>query len=252
MALCRLCGKEKKLIRAHIIPEKFYTRLNEGAYKLVAKDKFPSRSQKGLYDGSILCQECDNEILGIYDKEAINLLINNINKYETTSLLQKAYNEKHYTIPCAEFNYARLRKFFVSLIWRASITTNETFEMINLGKYEQVALDILNDVSDDYNLFATIIFKLAPTLNYSDSVFTAKRRIDHTVIYEFYFGGYCVCIYIDFSKVSTNTHSKLISNYIIKPNHNIEIFTGDVFNNQHYIVDLARKQKDFMNRIKGA
>ncbi len=58
--ICKLCDKEKKLIRAHIIPESFYSK---GHKKLYADDLiYEKKMPKGLYDTEILCGECDNKI----------------------------------------------------------------------------------------------------------------------------------------------------------------------------------------------
>lgn len=35
MAKCKYCGEEKKLIKSHIIPEPFYTKLSLGAYQMI-------------------------------------------------------------------------------------------------------------------------------------------------------------------------------------------------------------------------
>lgn len=51
------------------------------------------------------------------------------------------------------------RKFFISVLWRASISKAEDFSNINLGPYEDIALKILESDIEKDNLFKILIFK---------------------------------------------------------------------------------------------
>jgi hypothetical protein len=78
MATCKLCGHERKLIKAHIIPESFLAlpTSDEGSAKILSsiKSVYPKTTRTGIYDDSILCQRCDGE-LGIFDQHAAEALI---------------------------------------------------------------------------------------------------------------------------------------------------------------------------------
>lgn len=68
--VCRFCEQEKKLIKAHIIPKKFYLGIKDDRYLCInsKKGKYTIQQQGG-YDSNILCGDCDNHILGDFDKE---------------------------------------------------------------------------------------------------------------------------------------------------------------------------------------
>src|SRR3954470_151131 len=73
--LCRLCEQQKKLIKAHIIPEGFFRRLREGnkAPLLVSERDYVKRSPIGIYDSGILCANCDG-IFALWDDYAQQIL----------------------------------------------------------------------------------------------------------------------------------------------------------------------------------
>ena len=63
---CKFCGQEKKLIKAHIIPRKFY--LDYKSEKYVGVNSQTGEfvlQQCGSYDKNILCEDCDSKILRI-------------------------------------------------------------------------------------------------------------------------------------------------------------------------------------------
>lgn len=60
--ICKGCGSDKKLIKAHIIPESFFAGLKTpGNHLLMVSDtlKYPKRAPLGPYDKEILCHDCE-------------------------------------------------------------------------------------------------------------------------------------------------------------------------------------------------
>ncbi len=171
--ICRFCNNKKKLCKAHIIPETFYNIQNKSSYLGLSKNGTIDciYSQNGLKDPNILCPECD-AILGNYDKYAAVILKNEIFKYPM--ILEKNNNEQLYLLSKDSFNYVLLRKFFISLVWRASISN---LCSVSLGKYEDIALKILKDeIQDDENLFNSVIFHKPKEYIFSDLAYIADQR----------------------------------------------------------------------------
>lgn len=143
MMNCKFCGQEKKLIKAHIIPKKFYLRIKEDrCLSINSKTGKYTFQQQGGYDSNILCADCDNHILGEFDKEGYRVLFDDFSKYE---YIQLRPQYKIYQIDNDNFDYVRLRKFFISILWRASVSKLEEWSNINLGGYEKKAYEILKD-----------------------------------------------------------------------------------------------------------
>ena len=139
--ICKFCRQEKKLIKAHIIPRNFYlARKNDKYICINSKTGEYTYQQQGGYDSNILCGDCDNNILGEFDKEGYRVLFGDFNKYQYVQIHPKY---KIYQLDNSNFDYTKLRKFFISILWRASISQLEEWSNINLGGYERKALNIL-------------------------------------------------------------------------------------------------------------
>jgi hypothetical protein len=71
MALCRMCSNDRKLIRAHVIPEAFFRvqRADGEPTFLITNTvgQYPKRAPIGVYDEGILCGDCENSFQAIDD-----------------------------------------------------------------------------------------------------------------------------------------------------------------------------------------
>jgi hypothetical protein len=150
MKKCRLCLQEKKLINAHIIPKFIYkgmkndkNRFSTNYYDL---KRIKSRNiETAEFDKNILCEKCDNEILGsIYEKYAEFVMFDekaNIKSSKT----HKAKNGDNFSILYG-IDYKKMKLFLLSLLWRASITSRPFFKEVNLGsKHEERIREMLID-----------------------------------------------------------------------------------------------------------
>jgi hypothetical protein len=155
VGICKFCGQKKELINSHIIPKCFYqiktmgsmSRINSKTQQIDYKNH-----QNGLKE-PLLCKECDNQ-LGILDEYANKVLFYIIPKHEFKVITESV---KEYLLEVSDFDYDKLRRFFISLVWRTSICKTEPFP---LGKYEEIALKILkNEISDNEELFLPLIYR---------------------------------------------------------------------------------------------
>lgn len=154
MGICRLCLEEKKLIRAHIIPKGFYKYLypengKKEALLIIRNNDKSLRSPVGEYDENILCADCDGR-LGIYDNYAQEIILKST---------PEPFLDPQNVWKIDNVDYDLLKMFFISLLWRASISKREFFEEVDLGPYEKKCrLAILENNSgsvDDYSLIFT-------------------------------------------------------------------------------------------------
>jgi hypothetical protein len=132
--LCKLCLQEKKLIKAHIIPEGFVRPLWSG--KLAPElhtnspGKYPKRIPIGVYDPSILCSECDQK-MAPWDDYAQELFLHQFSDAQVLQLNQQQVGWR-----IESFDYRRLKLFFVSVLWRASVSQHEFYKRISVGPFE--------------------------------------------------------------------------------------------------------------------
>jgi hypothetical protein len=153
---CRLCLREKKLIKAHIIPEGFFRPLRAGnqapEMHTNSRGKYPKRMPVGVYDPSLLCSECDQK-MEPWDNYAQELLLH---QFSDAQVLQSNQQQVGWRIE--SFDYQRLKLFFVSLLWRASVSQHEFYKRISVGPFEsRLRTMILNEEPGDSQDFAVLL-----------------------------------------------------------------------------------------------
>lgn len=140
---CRLCGKDRKLIKAHAIPEAFFRVMREqdGEIPLLitnAANRYPKRSPIGVYDKEILCEVCE-ECFGPYDKYGTDCLIHKLDEY----FRPIERGEETLAFSSNGIDQERLKLFVLSVLWRAAVSTQEFYSGIDLGPYEEALRKVL-------------------------------------------------------------------------------------------------------------
>ena len=132
---CRFCDTEQRLAKAHIIPAGFFRVLRDASGALeLHTDKagaHPKRAPIGVYDKSILCRPCDN-VFSPWDKHAQDLLLRD---FSDESAIYHKSAKLGWTI--SKFDYRLLKLFFLSLVWRASVSTHHFYRRVSTGPFEE-------------------------------------------------------------------------------------------------------------------
>ncbi len=146
LGICRLCERQKQLIKAHIIPDFFYRRARGSSDKLRTFDAVKSYkgvenircAVTGVYDRNILCRECDNYISQNFEDYASKLLFGGLPiAIGEKSQLIKDNNGVLFS-QISNVHYVKFKLFLLSILWRASISTQKFFEAVQLGPHENV------------------------------------------------------------------------------------------------------------------
>ncbi len=159
--VCKFCGNQKaKLIKAHIVPACFYREIKKdsGPLLIAQGGEHNKKSPTGVYDKNILCATCDGKI-GKWDNIAIQFFT------DTSKWLKKdAKGETYYEIWA--YDYKALKLFFISLIWKASVSKNTMYKYVNLGPFEQKALNHLRtEDPGSIHDFSVILYKFSSTID---------------------------------------------------------------------------------------
>lgn len=138
---CRYCGKETNLVNAHVIPEGFFRRLRNGQDppRLLTNkaNEYPKKAPVGVYDTNILCEKCE-PLFGDWDNYAQQFLT------EQRPPGEVIYSEgQRVAYKVQKYDYAKLKLFFLSLIWRASVSEHPFYNRIKLGPFEKAAKDLI-------------------------------------------------------------------------------------------------------------
>lgn len=133
---CKLCGKNKELIEAHIVPQTFNLKNQLGLY---SSDTSFQKRPKGSYDRNMLCSSCDGGALGELDDYAKGVLVD--------KNLCRDGDIDFYTLDDIN-GYSKLYRFFLSVLWRASVSSLHDYRMVSLGGYEDIVKEAV--LSDDF------------------------------------------------------------------------------------------------------
>lgn len=132
--ICHLCGQDRILRRSHIIPDRF-TREIQGQHpnlKAIGWDEaWAKRLPGGVYQPDFLCDGCEG-MTAIWEAEAARVFIADAAAWRP---LEHQGATIGWTFASAELTSIRL--FFVQLLLKASLSTIEPFEKVQLGPYTE-------------------------------------------------------------------------------------------------------------------
>jgi hypothetical protein len=193
--ICKLCGEDRKLIKAHIIPEGFFRPLRLGSTVLEMHSNtngaLPKKSPIGIYDKNILCEKCDKYI-GLWDDYAHKLLIQNFSEnfavYEGST--KAAYKINVY-------DYEKLILFFLSILWRATISSQPFYKRIEIGAHEHILKEMIinGDPGGTYDYAVSLAKFSDPRIK--EMLDPHKTRLNSINYCQFYITGFVLYIKTD-------------------------------------------------------
>lgn len=192
--ICKLCNQDHKLIKAHVIPESFFRplRAEEKSPLLISAGNYIKRAPIGVYDKTILCEACEKRF-GTWDDYAQSLLLQD---FQNAHTLKNGNDIYGYVFD--NFDYDKLKLFFISVLWRASISTLKFYENVQLNVFEEVAKDHIQNNNpgtiDDFSVMLAYFDELEGRriiLN------PQQTRIENVNYYQFYLTGFIAYIKVD-------------------------------------------------------
>ena len=152
---------------------------------------FPKRSPIGIYDKSILCEKCDKYI-GLWDGYAQQLLIQD---FSEELAVQKGNTKAAYKID--NFDYKQLKLFFLSILWRASISSQPFYSRIQIGSHERILKEMITaeDPGEPYDYAVSLAKFSDPSVN--AMLDPHKKSFDGINYCQFYITGFVLYIKVD-------------------------------------------------------
>jgi hypothetical protein len=199
---CRLCQKNDKLVKAHVIPEAFFRELREvgGETPIIissGSQEFPKRAPIGVYDSTILCAECEKRF-GVPDEYAVKVFRDGFDK----TFIPMRHNDRVIAYQSGSVDQGLLEKFLVATLWRASVSTHPFYSKVTLGPVEQIAQSVfLDQAPDERHRFATVLSRWeageeSPTITWT-MLSPFRERWSGISAYRFYFGRTTAYIKVD-------------------------------------------------------
>ncbi|MGF1694455.1 hypothetical protein L4C54_02130 [Vibrio lamellibrachiae] len=238
---CKGCGESKKLIKAHVIPESFFVSMKSSSkpLRLITNTSgvYPKKSPIGVYDQNILCRQCEDKFQQI-DDYGYRVLIGEEDKqtpqYDEAQLVGYRINK---------VDVSKLKLFFISILWRASISEQQFYSKVKLGSLEDKAQKLIWDGKsgelDDFS------FVLAKFDDVSDGV--SRTLMDphpeswfDVNYHRFYLYGYILYIKTDVKETPSEWKP-----FISHDDNLIVISRGRVEDSKEFpiLVDTIRMQK---------
>ena len=129
---CRLCKEDRSLRNSHIIPEFFYKPVYVSKHRLLARKSGKLVQGRPLQKGireKLLCESCEQQ-LGRNEKYVSEMLFGG-----TEIVVQRFQNR----LVLSNLDYAKVRLFFLSLIWRMSVASEHpVWKNVDLGRHEDL------------------------------------------------------------------------------------------------------------------
>lgn len=135
IGICKLCHLETTLRDSHIIPKAFFKKVKSGTPQLARIDTTPNepvRTDNADWSEYLLCDSCEKFLERNFEGSQIIRL--------------RAYRENIKSpdrLTIVHFEYHRFYLFWLSIIWRASISTMPEFEPVKLDPQIEEACRIL-------------------------------------------------------------------------------------------------------------
>jgi hypothetical protein len=98
--------------------------------KLLAPYEYVKNSHTGIYDQTILCEECERR-LSAPDDYAQEILLATSSQFKSVVVDRELVVEQLTT-----YNYTLLHRFILAVLWRASASSHDFFKKVDLGPHQ--------------------------------------------------------------------------------------------------------------------
>lgn len=190
---CRGCHNECHGVKSHIIPESFFRliRGEENTLKIISNTpgEYAKKAPIGVYDTAILCRNCE-KVFAKYDDYGARVLLNKDN------LLPIEINGNTIGYRLVGIDTSLIKLFFVSVLWRASVSTMPFYQKVSLGKLEAIAKQMVweSDASSAHT-FSFVLAKFSGEDSINKAMLDPHpERWFGVLYYRFYLAGYVLYI----------------------------------------------------------
>jgi hypothetical protein len=226
---CRLCGNVKLLLnKSHIIPDSLYKyvfNLDHSLIKFESHKKNPyipnyTRHYNGEFEGGILCQNCDNVILGQNLEDYGSKIF--VEKILNPNFRSKKNQENEVNFDTlSKIDYQKFKVYLLSILWRMSICNRSFFKGVELGVHEfKLRKMILNEDPGRVEEYPFILFDCNDKeLNLNGCIAAPVRLLQDSIVsYSVLIGGIIIIF-----KLTENEKTPSVLKHTLKPNGEMDI-----------------------------
>jgi len=228
---CKLCGQDRELIQAHIIPRSFFEIDPSTSPRILsnAEGRHPRRSPSGIYDPDLVCELCER-VFAPYDDYAQDLLLRRREAQEPIVCGGEPIAFLYRTV-----DYCRLKLFFLAVLWRASRSTHDFFSSVDLGSHEVTVREaILSGNPGDAEPYAVVLARFPQQLGMLNPHSTRFSDVNFVQIY--------LAEYVAYLKVDQRLTPEPFREFVFTPGAPLVILGRDPVRSRDVNVmrDIAR------------
>jgi len=247
MMQCRLCGEQRKLVNAHIVPEAFARVLRiDGETPVLISDTlntFPKKCPIGVYDEGILCDRCEPQFSRV-DDYGIQVLLKQFR--DLFVVVNEA--EKTVAFRASGVDQEMLLRFFIATLWRASVSTHPFYRRVNLGPYEGFARQAIIKPSLPISDVFAVVLSCWLTSEQHSSLTTGlmdpfRENWDGVNAYRMYFGE--VVAYI---KVDKRPFGSPLKEYMLLSGEQVTVIARNFDESKDFQSMIRTAQKSHLNQ----
>jgi len=195
----------------------------------------------GFYDSNILCENCDNKILGKLESYASIVIWGGKSKPDYYPKYEGKINQLNQKfLHVTNLDYTKFKLFLLSIIWRASISKHKIFNSVSLGEHEESIRKMIieNNPSskDDYPVGMFILTQndSGPTKMISNPLPIKK---DKSLIYHFLING----LVINY-KIEGQADKELYDQICISENNTMDVYIFNEKESTGYLDTYLKKK----------
>lgn len=190
--ICKFCLNSRKLSQSHIIPEFIFAECYNDKHRFIelydVSKGSVRRAQTG-YKERLLCAECEGR-MNEWEKHARRLFVDPLPPHIPNSVLIREHSR---------LEYSKLKLFFLSILWRASVSSLPVFRHVALGPHEE-AIRLMLESKDpgQSSAYPVLVFTLKfEGVHFRDFIVEpTPARFKGGRFYRFVLRGYVVFIYV--------------------------------------------------------
>lgn len=198
--ICKLCGEDKKLVKAHIIPAAFYEpHMSQLSLMFDGDELHPRRQPVGFYDKEILCSGCEKRF-DVWDDYAFKLLHERASERKTVAASAGGLSAEIYE----SYDFEKLKLFFMSVLLRADLSEHFFWQHIELKQRRKtLAKYILKNRLPPKESFGVYLTRFSNSDTHPLFLPPDVDRVGGSVFYRFYMGRFQFHIKVDKSPAPT-------------------------------------------------
>lgn len=188
---CALCLETKPLRRSHVVPEFMHAGMYDEKHRIFGLSSVSSKPvrlfQKGLRE-PLLCEDCEQQV-GRYEAYASRVLNGGNVRIDRVEI----------GFEVSGLDYARLKLFFLSLLWRFSVTTIEQYRGAQLGPHTERLRQLLvrEDPGDHLTYPCLITAVMMDGKHVRDLIVPpASARVERQHVWSFVVGGFLLSFFV--------------------------------------------------------